>query len=287
MSLTLILIVALVALAVYFKMKKGKPKDIDFPVVPPRKGVYVGFYGGMKDQAEKTKGHINVWWECQFEGHVKSADNILMAGVASVVSLGNQMFEKFQPGGRNHRLHPNAEQQLTEYFEYLQSRGALSFVKVVTPFDEPNTNVVNADDLRTSVSIIKTVAAKFPELDGLKLAIIYAAKPREWDCIELFDFVGADDYDELSGFLESETYKDIKSRLRPDQKMIILPGGAFGQDLIPFIRFTHLSPEVGCILAFTWLDPMVAADQWIGLGNDANPKKQQYLDEFKKIVDAG
>ena len=287
MSFTFVIIAALIAIAIFFKLKKGKPKDIDFPVVPPRKGLFVGYYGGMHDQAEKTKGYINVWWECQFQGHVKSADNIVMAGVATVISLGPQLFERFQQGGRNHRLHPNAEQQLTEYFEYLRSRDALQFVKAVTPFDEPNTNVIDADSLRESVMIIHRVAAKFSELNGLKLAIIYAAKPKYWDCIELFDFVGVDDYEELSGFLVSDVYKEIKALLRPDQKMIILPGGAFGQDLIPFIRFAHGNEEVGAILAFTWLDPIVEADKWIGLGNDANPKKQQYLDEFKQIVDAG
>lgn len=287
MNILYVIIAVVIAILVIYKTKHPKPKDIDFPVVPPRKGLFVGYYGGMNDQAEKTKGCINVWWECQFQGPVKSADNILMAGVASVISLGNQMFEKFQDGGRNHKLRADAAQQLEEYFNYLKERGALSFVKAVTPFDEPNTNVRSADDLRQAVAIIRLVAAKFPELDGLKLAIIYAAKPMLWDCIELFDFVGADDYDELSGFLESAAYKDIKGRLRPDQKMIILPGGAFGQDLIPFIRFAHANLEVGCILAFTWLGPMQPADKWVGLGDDANPKKQQYLGEFKQIVDAG
>lgn len=283
MEFILLAIAAAIAALIYKAQNKPREADIPTPTVL-RTDLYAGYYGVMNDQAEKTVGFVNCLWECNFQGHVKAGENILTAKVDTVISLGDQLFTRFADSGRNHRVAVNAKQQLTDYFNYLDLIGALQYVKAVTPFDEPNTQVESAAELMKSIQIIKEVAAGFPVLAGLKLAVIYAAKPETYDCIEMFDFVGVDDYEALSGMLTDGTYGRMKARLRPDQKTILLPGGAFGQDPTPFINFAHNNPEVLGVLAFTWLGPMVPADKWIGLGDDANPRKQQYIDAFRALI---
>lgn len=71
--------------------------------------------------------------------------------------------------------------------------------------------------------------------------------------------------------------------MRPDSKTILLPGGGFGQALKPFWNYAHNNKEVGMLIPFTWLDGEDPRDTWIGLGNDKNPRKQEYLD-YGKII---
>lgn len=286
MSNTLPLIplaVAGVVAGIYlYRHRKIEDVDVPKPTVL-RKDLLYGYYGTMNTQAKDTKGFVNLLWEAQFEGIEKATQNILTASTFTVLDVANQVMIKFANSGKNYKYSMMAEKNLRELFDYMSKRGALKYVKVITPMDEPNTNVLSTEDVQQGINVVLKVAKDYPELEGVKLGVIYAAKPATYECIEQFDYVGVDDYDSKSQIFTNGTYEGIKSRLKPGAKTIILPGGGFGQDPESFVNFAHGNAEVGMLVPFTWLDPMQGADTWVGLGNDANPRKQAYIDVGKQI----
>lgn len=263
---------------------------IPAPTTPPRTDLLFGYFGAMDNQAADTVGYVNLFWEDHFQGDAKSLSNILTAKVPTVLSFGDQIYEKFQTSGRNYRITANAEANLRAYLTMLQVGGALQYVKGATPFDEPNTNVA-VGELQKGIDLIKKVAADYPELAGLKLACIYAYQPQTYDCIEQFDYVGIDDYSQMADILVDGSYATLKAMLKPGQKTIIIPGGAFGEDVTSFLNFAEGNPEVGAILAFVWFDAPTPADvnaiaghPWVGIGNPASPVKAGYLAAGQRIV---
>jgi hypothetical protein len=284
------IVVVLIAVAtamLYFHLRKKTYEDVNFPLpISLRTDLKFGFYGTMHDQAEKTKGFVNLLWESQFQGHEKACDNMQTAAVTTVVDLANQCFIKFQDKGRNHKFNPDAVNNLRNLFLYMRERNVLQYFAYAVPMDEPNINVRSAEDLQFAINAIRAAASEFPELNNLKLAIIYAALPEEYWCADQFDLVGVDDYDKKSQIFVNGTYAALLCAKHPNAKTIILPGGAFGQDIIPFLRFAHNNLEVSLVLPFTWLGPMVPADKWVGLGDDANPLKPIYIAAGKTIVGA-
>ena len=289
----IILAVAFIVIAyIIYRQKHPVYTEVTIPIptTPPRPDLLIGFFGAYGTQAADTVGFINLFWEDHFEGDVKAGNNILTAKCATVLSCGDQVYEKFQTTGRDYRVTANATANLTAYFNYLKSIGALQYVKAVTPFDEPNTNVA-VGELQKGIDLIKSVAANYPELVGLKFACIYAYQPTPYDCIEQFDYVGIDDYSQMSDILVDGSYGALKAMLKPGQKTILLPGGCFGQDPTPFLNFAEGNPEVAAILCFVWFDAPTPADvnaiaghPWVGIGNPANTYKQAYIDMGKRIV---
>lgn len=56
------------------------------------------------------------------------------------------------------------------------------------------------------------------------------------------------------GVLTGKQYKELKASLFPDQKTIIIPGGAYGQDPVPFCNYAKANTEVAVVIPFLWLD---------------------------------
>jgi len=92
------------------------------------------------------------------------------------------------------------------------------------------------------------------------------------------------DYEKLSEIFVNGTYAELLKSDRPNQKTIILPGGGFGQNPEPFIRFAHENPEVACVLPFVYFNGFNPADTWIGIGDDRNPLKSAYEAAGKALV---
>lgn len=261
-------------------------KDIDVPAAAVRRtDLLYGYYGTMDDQVAKTLGQINLLWECQFQGMDKAIANILEARLPTVLDLAPQTMFRARQSGRCFDFNPDAENNLRYLFTRLREAGALHYVHYLYPMDEPNTNVSSAADLQKAIDATRKVAAEFPELDGYKLSVIYAAKPETYDCIGAFDVVGVDDYDEKSQIFINGTYANLMYKKRPDATVMLLPGGAFGQDPTPFENWAHTHPEVSMIIPFVWFGGREAADKWVGIGDDKNPLKQRY-EIFGKSISA-
>jgi len=255
----------------------GGHSDVVIPEAPQRTDLLYGYFGTMNSQVAETKGHVNVLWEAKFQGLEKAAANMTEAALPTVLDVANEVTVKFQDKGNNYRYNPNAEQNLVNLFEFFRQKDVLKYVAVLVPIDEPNINIENEVELQKALDILHTVAARYPELANVKYGTIYAAKPQPYMLKNKFDWVGVDDYDVKSEIFLNGTYAELIRGLRPDQKTLLLPGGAFGQDPQPFLNFANGNKEVGAIIPFTWLGPMQPADKWVGLGDPANSLKDKYV----------
>jgi len=274
MTIYIIAAIALFLAVAYWRNRQPQGHDITVPTpVVLRKDLLFGYYGCETGQVAEVKGHTNLHWECQFHGATQAILDMLKMRSFTVLDVSSQLFERFADSGKNFRLRQDAESNLTELLDYLDVSGALQFVQALVPLDEPNTNCSTPDDLFKACAIIRSVAARYSELDGVKLACIYAAKPESFTCIEQFDLVGVDDYDMKSSILQG-SYQALLAAKRPDAKTILLPGGAFGQDPQPFINWAHADGNVAAVVPFCWFGPREPADKWVGIG--AGPLRETY-----------
>lgn len=279
-----IIIGAIVLIGAY--IYKNRPiNDIVIPTPTVlRTDLLYGYYGTMDNQVAETKDHINILWESMFQGEDKAISNILEAKMPTVLDVASYSMKKVEATGRNYHYRDDCETVLRQLFVKMQSAGALQYVKAIYPMDEPNTNTT-AEDLQKAITSIKKVASEFPDLTGVKFMCIYAAKPETYECIDQFDILGVDDYEEKSRiFTSNGAYTKLKAKLRPDQKTIVIPGGAFGQDPTPFVNFAHENMEVMGVVPFVWFGPMQPADKWVGIGDNANPLKPDYIAVGKKLT---
>lgn len=226
--------------------------DVQFPApLIKRTDLLFGYFGCQDEQVAETKGSVNLLHEIQFDGPEKCIQNILDAGVPCMLDLTNQLFEQGNNGKTTVR--PAAERHLTEFFARLQARGALQFVKYLSPTDEPNNTVADHANLVSAVAAVHLAADKFPELAGYKLVCIYAAD-KEFIGQSMFDIVGFDDYDMKSSVLVGKKYKALKASLLAHQRTLIIPGGCYGQDPTPFVNFAQANQEVAIVMPFLWFD---------------------------------
>lgn len=282
----LYILLALLSLVVIAYAKKHGRKwwyrnDLTFPQpLVDRSDLLFGYFSCMGEQVAETKGHVNLLMETQFNGPDKCIQNILDAGVACMLDVSYQVFT-LPVAGQHRTVRTDAEQRLQDFFTLLLSKGALKYVRFICPADEPNNTVGDVAELTKAVAIIKSVAGLFHDLDGYKLSVIYAAD-KPFIGQSMFDLIGFDDYDMKSHVLVGKKYKAIKASLLPNQRMLIIPGGAYGQEPGPFVAFAQNHPEVAVIMPFLWFD-----DPWgnVGaVGIRSNSMKSLYVTAGQMVV---
>lgn len=251
----LLVIAAAVAFAVYksaaFKRWRYS-KDINFPEVPRRTDLLYGYYASHDEQVAETKDHVNLYMENQFAGQDKAIQNILDMSRTTILDVSAQMFYR-DSGTGPFTMHGDALVRLTDFFRRMSDAGALKHVRYLCPIDEPNNTVQREDVLRSAIAIVFEAASQFIELRGVRLFFIYAAD-KPFICSDAAALIGFDDYDMRSHVLVSDKYKALKASLGVGQKIVLVPGGAYGQDPEPFIRFANANPEVGLVMPFLWFD---------------------------------
>lgn len=276
-------LVMVIAAFLIYKNKKGKGHDIEVAApLSRRTDLLYGYYGCELGQPEEVRGHVNLHWECQFRGMAKAASDINFMATTTVLDLSPQLFTRVADKGKNFGLSWLAMTNTLEVFEYLQSKGALKYVKALVILDEPNTNARSAEELNSACDIARLAAARYPELIDVKLVCVYAAKPESFTCIERFDWVGVDDYDQKSSVLQG-SHQALLAAKRPDAKTILLPGGAFGQDPTPFVNWAQAHTDVVAVVPFCWFGPREPADKWVGIGANA-ALRDRYIDAGKQIA---
>ena len=274
--IALLAIVAAIGYA-FYRNKNKTYNDIFIPDYGNRRtNLYYGYYSCDEEQVAETKDHINLFMDSQFDGPDKCAQNILDAGVDAVLDVQYQLFEK---SGNTLVIRPTASQNLVDFLDFLRHKGALKFVKIIYPADEAN-NTTTAEYLIQAVEIVKATVKMYPELDGVKLGMIYAAD-KNFICQDLFDYVGFDDYDKKSTVLTGQ-YVSLKASLLPHQKTILVPGGAFGQDPTPFVNFAQNNAEVGIVMPFLWFDDTTGNAGAPGIRSNTN--KLAYVNAGKSIT---
>lgn len=278
-------IVVIVVAASRFNWKKWwHRKDITVPAPTTKRGdLYFGFYGSGLGQIAETRGSVNLYMESQWHGLEVAVENIRSAGVAVMLDVSQQVFYREQANNK-FRVRTDATEQLSKLFDRLRDEGLLHTIKVVYPVDEPNNTVGDEAELRAAVRIIRLVCDQYAELRGYKLATTYAAD-KKFIAMELFDWVGFDDYDMKSSVLTCKQYKDLVADLMPDQRTMLIPGAAYGQDPTPFVNYAQTNAEVAAVLSFLWCDERqfdVGAP-----GARSNGLAQAYLSAGKSVVEGG
>ena len=217
---TTFLIVLLLAAAAILVACGGSvfhPKDINVPKPTVwRTDLLYGYFNSKDNQVAQTKDHINLYMEGWYDGYDQSIQNILNADKITMLDV--SWFTFVDTGGTFPRtVRPDAEAALRNMFTDLRNRGAINKIKYIYPLDEPN-NVVTLDILKQGFAVIKKVVAEFPELNGVKYVVIYAAD-KPYIGIDMYDIAGFDDYYKKSQVL-GEPYQMLLNQLRPVYKTI-------------------------------------------------------------------
>jgi len=251
MSWLPVIITSLVIALVGMYALRDREREI---VVPPpdtlRTDLLYGYYTSHGEQVAETAGHVNLYWESFWRGIDRAIDDIRAAAMTTVIDVDGYVFSGLD-------VRPDAEAHVRELFTQLRAAGVLHHVRVIVPCDEPNLGHRNVlHHLPTVVPMLRRVAAEFTEMDGVMLGVIYALGKRH-EHVELFDIVGADDYGQRSRVLApGGIYDRLRERLRPDQKLWLVPGGYRDckQDPAPFINYAHTHADVWAVVPFLWAD---------------------------------
>jgi len=261
------------AVVAWYLYRKATPTDITVPApAQKRTDLLYGYYGHVSPQLDEARDHINLFMESQWEGSIKTIQNIQSAKMPTALDVSPQLFN-------NGIVLENASVLLHTLFGALLAADCLKYVKIIYPADEPN-NTTTEIELTKAITIIRKVVLAYPELKDVKLAVIYAAD-KKFICQEMYDYVGFDDYDKKSSVLTGQ-YQELKKSLLPHQKTILVPGGSYGQDPVPFVNFAQANSEVGIVMPFVWFDDTngnVGAN-----GIRSGTLKQAYINAGKSII---
>lgn len=157
-----------------------------------------------------------------------------------------------------HAYLDNPETRLRNFFTQLRSLGLSSKVIAFYPIDEPDENIRIGDPatiVQEKNALIRSIITEFPELAHVKLGVIYAST-NDFPGVETYDWVGFDDYDNGERIFTNGQYQKLKKALRPEQKIILVPGGAskWNQHPAAFRRKAQLDKQVILVMPFIWID---------------------------------
>lgn len=269
--LIVLILVALVAVGC-MKMTEG---DL-YP--GPRDTIHYGYYGDMAFQYDEVKDHVNTVWIAAWDRHPQSwvdcvYDRVVQAskdGKKSVVMMTTGTYTD------DRRFNENVLQELQQLFDKLNAAGVLKDVVAVYPTDEPDGSEISSEEIAKGNAAIRGVMAKHPALKNTALAVFYTGSEK-YPGIEYYDWVGFDEYHKGEKVLGAK-YKRMVSRLRDDQRTMIIPGGCdkWRQDPRPFVDFALSNPRVVAVVPFIWIDNAAPGNDDVGLGIRSNGLSELY-----------
>lgn len=222
----------------------GSDTSVPPPPAAVRYDLLYGYFGDCATCVQETKDHTNVQmvvgWGGSLEQHAFEASS---AGQKLIVALCWQC----------------GEDNIRWQFTQLRNLNVLQRVVALYPEDEPDVNHIDDGAMKNIVAMVRRVASEFVELEHVKIAVIYGNQGTPG--IEAFDWVGADEYG-----LGLHASKYIKSKMRPDQGLILVPGGAdpWKEDPQPFVEYAQADPQVVMIMPFLWRWPTPPGGRGIG-----------------------
>jgi hypothetical protein len=147
----------------------------------------------------------------------------------------------------------NLAAELAAFFVALREAGVLDMVVALYPMDEPELYGLDATTVSSVNTAIRGVLQGFPELAQTKLAVVYSDNLDALPGISSYDLIGLDAYG-LGAAVLTERYGVLRTRLRADQRLILVPGGAEPWKTAPqpFLDYALANPAVAVIMAFVW-----------------------------------
>lgn len=241
------------------------------PFSGPSRPLLYGYYGDCDFCLAETQAHVNLAWVFGWGESVdKLANAMEHLREASAYGVRNVVL------GVTSVYLPDGETWLRQYLQALSSKGLLRDVKALYPIDEPDTGDTPKTDaeVRTVNAMVRRVASEFPELADVNLAVIYG--DRGMPGIGSYDWVGFDRYPDREAIFTDGDYQALKEALRPDQRILLVPGGVspYDQDPAPFYNKAQEDQQVIAIIPFIWQDN---AAPNVGLGIRSNSTKPRYV----------
>lgn len=245
------------------------------PSFPPpsvfRSDLYYCYYGSLEYQLRETVDHVNLFMAAAWGGPAEQLSELIAAtnaGIPTMVALDDITYLD------------NSEQLIRERFASFQQAGVLSNIVAVYPKDEPK---FSSEVVVATNTMIRKVMAEF----GMtaKVAVIYVADSNTWPGIESFDWVGFDRYDVGDKIFTNGDFAMLKSRLTPQQKIILVPGGAsiWKNDPTQFFNKAQADSQIILIMPFVWFDPPVPDPQSLTAGIRSNGMAPIYKSIGEKI----
>ncbi len=228
----------------------GGTGEAPTPPAALRTDLYYGYYLTAPGQVAETKGSVNLLWVGGPWGDEVAIANMQESQLATVLDISEHVYQRGESG--KFLASPSREVALRQTLQLFQSKGLLSFLVAVYPMDEPDLNVASEEEVLKVNATVRKVVQEFPELGGVKLAVIYGQGPR-W-AVGTYDWVGFDHYATGSSIFTNGEYASLKGALRQDQRTLVVPGGTKGQDPTPFLDFAESNAEVVAIIPFLWAD---------------------------------
>lgn len=227
-------------------------------VIPPivaavqRLDLLFFYFGVMGAQIKETAAHVNallpMTWNFENwtpQGRQWIADQTILtleearaAGITKIIlDVGFCIFDP-------HYKYEGVS-ALAPFVERLKARGLWGYVVALYPVDEPDLQGI--DD--ATMTRINTDLKAF----GKPIATIYTDR-RQWPGLSTCDWAGFDKYGvDVHG---DGTLNDLKSRLRSDQRILLVAGGAdpWRDNVRPVLEYANRDKQVVGIVAFIYGD---------------------------------
>jgi hypothetical protein len=235
------------------------------PAPALRTDLLFGYYGQDATTALETAAHANLYFAAAFYGPLEQ-----MAGLTHAKGAGYKAVVLHLPGYPAGATEAQAAESIRFYLKRLHDAGLLANVVALYPIDEPDhERSGNRSDAEVTARnvLIRRVAAEFPELAGVKLAVIYSDSGRR-PGIASYDWIGIDNYD--IGCSVLARYDELRATLRPDQRLMLVPGGANvgkrpRQDPACFESYAHGNAQMVAIVAFIWQTVTDEGNTYLGI----------------------
>jgi hypothetical protein len=219
------------------------------PAPTLRSDLLFGYYYSNSSTINETAPHANLHWASYEFGPAEQ-----MAGLIQARANGQRVVLMF-PG-----YDAPLEQRESEtrfWLDRLRNAGLLwDGIVALYPSDEPDLAGKSDAEVTATNAAIRRAAADYPELgSGLRLAVIYACTSQKRPGLASYDWIGCDDYDRGCSVLNaSAAIPDLLAALRPDQRLMVVAGGAdpWKQDPACFASYAHREPRVAALIAFLW-----------------------------------
>jgi hypothetical protein len=144
---------------------------------------------------------------------------------------------------------PPAHAELVAFLRSIQAAGLADMVTTLYPADEPDVHRMSADSVRAMNADIRAALAQV----GMTAKIMVTYGNDGMPGVDTFDLVGVDVYG-LGDAVLDLPLATLKAVLRPDQRIVLVPGGAepWRVDPWPFYARAQIEPQIAGIMAFVW-----------------------------------
>lgn len=168
------------------------------------------------------------------------------------------------------------ESTLRLRFNTFRENGLLEYIAMWYPVDEPEKAGYSEQRVLNANALLRTVSTEYGV--NIPVAVIYSAD-FNFPGISSYDYVGFDNYDAGSGIFSNGQYDRLKSMLKAEQKIILVPGGAdpWRNEPEQFFNVAQRDMQVGLFMPFLWVD------HGMGPGIRSNVLKSKYQEIARKI----